>query len=250
LDDPVDRLLPDHGTTDDDALVRLYDYPPELTRPWVKVNFISSVDGAVTLGGRSGGLSDPNDKKIFALGRALADVIMVGARTALIERYRGVQPGEVPAGLRADRGLAPLPPIALVTRSGSIEPNSPLITDAPAPTIVYTTTSVPPARRADLAAAGADVVLAGADDVDLAAVLADLDRRALRRVCCEGGPQLFGSLIAGGLVDEVDLSVAPVLVAGDAGRIAKGPLPADPTRMRLASVLHADDQLMLRYLRR
>lgn len=246
----MDRLLPERGTTDDDELVRLYDFPPDLHRPWLKVNFIASIDGAVTLGGRSGGLSDPNDKKIFALGRALADVIMVGARTALIERYRGVKPGEVPAGLRAERGLAPLPPIAVVTRTGSLEPQSTLFTDATTPTIVYTTTSVPETRRAGLADAGADVVLVGDDDVDLAAVLADLDRRALRRVCCEGGPQLFGSLIADGLVDEVDLSVAPVLVAGDAGRIAKGPLPADPTRLRLASVLHADDQLMLRYLRR
>jgi 5-amino-6-(5-phosphoribosylamino)uracil reductase len=246
----VDRLLPEPGTTDDDELIRLYDFPPDLGRPWVKVNFISSIDGAVTLGGRSAGLSDPNDKKIFALGRALADVILVGARTALIERYRGVRPREVPADLRAERGLAPLPPIAVVTRTGSVEPHSPLLTDATVPTIVYTTTSVAEARRAALADAGADLVVAGDDDVDLAAVLADLDRRALRRVCCEGGPQLFGSLIADGLVDEVDLSVAPVLVAGDAGRIAKGPLPADPARLRLASVLHADDQLMLRYLRR
>ncbi|HKN98855.1 MAG TPA: pyrimidine reductase family protein [Pseudonocardiaceae bacterium] len=246
----MDRLLPEPGTTDDDELTRLYDFPPDLGRPWVKVNFISSIDGAVTLGGRSGGLSDPNDKKIFALGRALADVILVGARTALIERYRGVRPREVPADLRAERDLAPLPPIAVVTRTGSVEPHSPLFTDATVPTIVYTTTSVTEARRDALADAGADVVVAGDDDVDLAAVLADLDRRALRRVCCEGGPQLFGSLIADGLVDEVDLSVAPVLVAGDAGRIAKGPLPADPARLRLASVLHADDQLMLRYLRR
>jgi 5-amino-6-(5-phosphoribosylamino)uracil reductase len=69
-------------------------------------------------------------------------------------------------------------------------------------------------------------------------------------VCCEGGPHLFGELVAAGLVDELDLSVAPLLVGGDAGRIATGPLPMAPTRMTLAHVLHADDQLMLRYVRK
>ncbi|HKN98243.1 MAG TPA: pyrimidine reductase family protein [Pseudonocardiaceae bacterium] len=235
---------------DDTDLVRIYDFPPDLDRPWVKVNFISSADGAVSLGGRSGGLSDPNDKKIFRLGRALCDVILVGAQTALIERYKGVRPGEVPAELRAELGLAPLPPIAVVTRRASLSPASALVATAAAPTIVYTTGSAPEQRRTALAEAGADVVVAGEDSVDLPTVLADLDRRALRRVCCEGGPTLFGGLITDGLVDELDLSVAPLLVAGDAGRIAYGGLPDEAMRLRLASVLHADDMLLLRYLRK
>jgi riboflavin biosynthesis pyrimidine reductase len=254
LDDAVDRLLPaEHplsAVADDTELARLYDFPPDLERAFVKVNFICSADGAVSLGGRSGGLSDENDKKIFLLGRALADVIMVGAHTALIERYKGVQPHEVPADLRAELGLAPVPPIAVVTRRASLEPNSDLITKATAQTIVYTTSSAPQERRDALVEAGADVVVAGDDDVDLAAVLADLNRRALRRVCCEGGPQLFGSLIAGDLVDELDLSIAPMLVGGDAGRIATGHLPPGPTRLTLASVLHGDGQLMLRYVKK
>lgn len=235
--------------TEDAELVRWYDFPPELDRPWVKVNFICSLDGAVSVGGRSRGLSDPNDKRIFQLGRALADVILVGAQTALIERYRGVRPNEVPGELRAELGLAPVPPIAVVTRRCSLEPASALIARPDVPTIVFTTTSAPAQRRDALAAAGAEVVLAGVDDVDPALVLADLGRRGLRRVCCEGGPQLFGSLVAAELVDELDLSLAPLLVGGDAGRIAHGPFPVQPLRLRLASVLHADDQLMLRYVR-
>jgi 5-amino-6-(5-phosphoribosylamino)uracil reductase len=253
LDGLVDRLLPAHegpaDVVDDTELARLYDFPPDLTRPWVKLNFVSSADGAVSLGGRSGGLSDQNDRTIFLLGRAMADVVLVGAHTALIERYRSVQPSEVPADLRAELGLAPLPPIAVVTRRCSLEPNSALIEKAIAPTIVFTAESAPEERRQALVDAGADVVLAGEDDVDLTAVLAELDRRGLRRVCCEGGPLLFGSLIAANLVDELDLTVAPLLVGGDSGRIAASPLPAVPTALRLASVLHADDQLMLRYLR-
>lgn len=248
----MDRLLPADRpvATADDALARLYDFPADLRQPWVKVNFISSADGAVSLGGRSGGLSDPNDKRIFQLGRALCDVVLVGAGTALIERYQGIRPGEVAADLRADRGLAAVPPIAVVTRRCSLAPDSPLITKATAPTIVFTVRSAPAERRAALAAAGADVVITGDDDVDPVAAVAELDRRALRRVCCEGGPHLFGSLIAADLVDELDLSIAPLLVGGDAGRIATGPLPMSATRLRLASVLHADDQLMLRYLRK
>jgi riboflavin biosynthesis pyrimidine reductase len=253
LDGLVDRLLPAQpdptGVADDSELARLYDFPPDLTKPWVKVNFVSSADGAVSLGGRSGGLSDENDKKIFQLGRALADVVLVGAHTALIERYKGIQPDEVPGDLRAELGLAPVPPIAVVTARASLEPNSALIAAATVPTIVYTAESAPMERRQALADAGADVVLTGEDEVDLVAVVADMDRRGLRRVCCEGGPRLFGSLIAANLADELDLTIAPVLVGGDAGRIAVGHLPAGATSLRLATVLHADGQLMLRYLR-
>jgi 5-amino-6-(5-phosphoribosylamino)uracil reductase len=250
LDVAVELLVPADPVADDTTLVGLYDFPAGLDRPWVKANFICSVDGAVSLGGRSGGLSDPNDRKIFQLGRALCDVILVGAGTALVERYRGVRPDAVPAGLRADRGLAPVPPIAVVTRRCSVAPTSALVTKAVTPTIVFTTELAPPSRRDALSDAGAEVVVAGKDDVDLSAVLAELDRRALRRVCCEGGPHLFGDLIAADLVDELDLSVAPLLVAGDAGRIAAGPLPMSPTRLTLAHVLHASDQLMLRYVRK
>jgi riboflavin biosynthesis pyrimidine reductase len=251
LDGRVDRLLPARHppatVTGDAELARLYDFPADLDRPWVKVNFIASADGAVSLGGRSGGLSDPNDKKVFRLGRALADVVLVGANTALIERYRGIRPTELPTELRTELGLAPVPPIAVVSARCSIEPSSPLITDALTPTIVLTAHSAPVDRRKALADAGADVVVVGDETVDVAGALAELDRRGLRRVCCEGGPHLFGSLIAADRVDELDLSIAPLLVGGDAGRIGTGAMPVDPVRLRLASVLHADDMLLLRY---
>lgn len=244
----MDQLLPTAATgLDDDALARLYDYPPDLDRPWVKVNFISSTDGAVTVGGRSGGMADANDKRIFALGRTLADVVLVGAGTALIERYRGIKPNELRAIRRVALGLAPVPPIAVVSGSCTVLPDSPLVTDTVTPTIVVTTAAAPAQRKKALADAGAEIVVAGDDVVDPAAALAALDARGLRRVCCEGGPTLFGSLIVADLVDELCLSVAPLLVAGDSGRIAHGAPPAAPTRLRLASVLHADDMLMLRY---
>src|SRR5699024_10506331 len=70
------------GEMTDVDLERLYDYPSDLDRPWVQANFVSSADGAVTLADRSEGLSHPADKRIFGLGRDLADVVLVGAGTA------------------------------------------------------------------------------------------------------------------------------------------------------------------------
>ncbi|MGH3627162.1 MAG: dihydrofolate reductase family protein, partial [Sciscionella sp.] len=102
------------------------------------VNFVSSADGAVTRDGRSNGLSSAADKQIFSLARDLADVVLVGAGTALIEGYRGAKTSELRADRRQRHGLSGVPPIAVVTRRCSIQPDSPLITTARVPTIVLT----------------------------------------------------------------------------------------------------------------
>ncbi|MEU4806463.1 pyrimidine reductase family protein [Actinosynnema sp. NPDC023587] len=240
------------GQTDvlaDAGLERLYDYPAGLTRPFVQVNFVSSVDGGVTVAGKSGGLGNPADKKVFALGRDLADVVLVGAGTALIEGYRGVRAGDVRQERRARLGLSAVPPIAVVTARCSIEPTSPLITDTSARLIVLTTADAPAERRDALSEAGADVVVAGEQRVDMPTALAALDERGLRRVDCEGGPTLFGALIAADLVDVLCVTFTPVLAGGDAGRIAVGPLPPAPRDLELASVLRYGSALLLRYRR-
>jgi 5-amino-6-(5-phosphoribosylamino)uracil reductase len=236
------------GVTDDTELARILDFPTPLNRPWVKVLFVASADGAVTVDGRSGGLSDPNDKRIFRLGRGLADAVLVGAGTATAERYRGAKPKEMPTELRKARNLKPVPTIAVVTRRCSIEPTSPLFTDTEAPTIVFTANSAPQARRAAIENAGGEVIATGDDDVDLTRVIQELDNRGMRRVACEGGPALFAAMIAAGLVDELELSVAPLLAGGTAGRIATGP-QSSPTPLKLAGILHAGNLLLLRYLR-
>lgn len=235
---------------DESDVERLYAYPDALARPWVRVNFVSSTDGAVTVSGKSHGLSSPADKRLFAMIRDLADVILVGSGTALVEGYRGVRPSEVRDDRRARHGLSPLPPIAVVTRHCSVAPDSGLITDTAAQPIVITCAAAPKTRRNALAEAGADVVLAGSDDVDLRTALTALADRGLLRIACEGGPRLFGTLIADDLVDELCLSMAPLLAGGDAGRIGDGALPAAPRELRLASVLADDDMLFLRYLRK
>ncbi|MGM1059948.1 pyrimidine reductase family protein [Saccharothrix sp. Mg75] len=233
----------------DAELERLYDYPEDLDRPFVQVNFVSSVDGAVSVDGRSRALGNAADKKVFTLGRDLCDVVLVGAGTARAEGYHGVKATEVRAGRRSRLGLSPVPPIAVVTARCSVEPSSPLVADTVVPTIVLTAESAPRERREALADAGADVVVAGGSSVDPAAALRALDERGLRRVDCEGGPALFGSLVAADLVDVLCVTFSPLLAGGDAGRIARGPLPEAPRSLELASVLHADSALLLRYRR-
>ena len=222
----------------DTALESLYAYPPD--RTWVTANFVSSVDGAVTVDGRSAGLGSPADKQIYLLGRDLADVVLVGAGTVLAEGYRGARPDVA----RRDRlGLAPELPIAVVTARGTLTPDLPMFTDSATPPIVITT------ARTELPELPCDVVVAGEDSIDLGLAVRALAERGLRKINLEGGPRLFGTMVAAGLVDELNLTLSPVLAAGDAGRIAHGPagVPAD---LELRSVLRADDVLLLRYRRR
>ena len=234
----------------DDDLERTYAYPEALERPWLRVNFVTSLDGAVTVRGHSRALSSPADQRVLSLIRDLSDVVLVGAGTAIIEGYRGIKSTEVRAQRRAQLGLSAIPPIALVTRHCSLPPDSPLLTDTLVPPIVLTCEAAPADRRAALAGAGADLVIAGDDQVDMRQVLAALDARGLRRVGCEGGPTLFGSLIDQDLVDELCLTLSPLLASGDASRIARGGPLEHPRGMRLVSALHAEESLLLlRYVR-
>jgi len=234
---------------DDRALEELYAYPPELTSPYVQVNFVASADGAATVSGRSRGLSSPADKKVFALGRDLADVVLVGAGTAIAEEYRGVKRTELRAERRARLGLSEIPPVAVVTGRGSVPPSSPLITDVVVPTIVITSEVSPLTWRKEVAEAGADVIVAGEDRVDVALALSELGDRGLLRVNCEGGPTLFGDLVAAGTVDQLCLTVAPKLAGAGAVRIAAGRPSAEPLDLVLESALSDEGFLMLRYRR-
>ncbi|TVT32472.1 pyrimidine reductase family protein [Amycolatopsis rhizosphaerae] len=234
----------------DADLERLYDYPSGLDRPWVQVNFVSSADGAVTADGVSEGLSHPADKRVFLMGRDLADVILVGGGTVREEGYRGARSTAERQERRRRLGLSPIPPIAVVSGSARLDPASPLFTDTTVPPIVITTESAPEERRAALAEAGADLLVAGEKMIDLTAALGGLSRRGLRRIDCEGGPHLFGELIAENLVDQLCLTVAPVLAGAGAGRIAMGRTAGGIQRLDLASVLYEDGFTLLRYRKR
>ena len=205
------------------------DLPPFGTRPAVRLNMIASVDGATAVGGVSGGLGGPADQAVFAALRSHADVVLVAAGTVRAEHYG-------PIGL----------PIAVVSRSCRLDWDSPLFTAVNAQPIVVTVAEAPVAERkkaADLA----DVIIAGERDVDLAEALDALAARGLRRVLAEGGPSLNGQLAAAGLLDELCLTLSPLLVGGDAKRILAGAGLVTGSGWRLHSLCEQDGFLFLRY---
>ncbi|ATG52970.1 hypothetical protein CFK38_16665 [Brachybacterium vulturis] len=241
----IHPLRPTPGTalTDDQLL---QDYAPP-TGAWLRMNFVSSLDGAVTRDGLSGGLGDDADHRVFELLRRWADVVLLGAGTARAEGYGAMRLPEESERWRVEHGLAPQPVFALVTRRLALDPDSPLFTEAPVRPLVFTVAEAPAERRAALAEV-ADLVEAGESEVDPVRVREELGRRELTRIHCEGGPTLFGSFLTAGVVDELCLTLAPTLEAGPAGRIAHSPLSA-LTSMELAAVLQAGDELLLRYRR-
>src|SRR5699024_4305994 len=126
----VDQLWPTgDAALSVDSLARFYAYPADLAQPWVRANFVSSLDGAVSVDSTSRGLSAPIDQRVLGLIRDLSDVVLVGAGTALAEGYCGIRRTEVRAHRRREHGLSEVPPIAVVTGTCSIPPESRLITD-------------------------------------------------------------------------------------------------------------------------
>lgn len=240
----IDRLWPDPAEDlDDEQLLTTYAFPD--AGAWLRMNFVTSADGAATRDGRSGGLGGAADRRVFDLLRYPADVVLVAAGTVRAEGYDAMRLDDRAAAWRTARGQDPQPVFAMVTRSLELDPSSAVFADAPVRPVVYTIGEAPAERRAALEPV-ADVVTAGEAELDLRAVRADLVARGLRRIHSEGGPSFFGSAIATGVVDELCLTVAPSVEAGEAPRIASGP-EAAPTPLALASVLRGGDELLLRY---
>lgn len=232
------RTDPQDAPLDDAALAAHYAYP-DVDAPYVRVNFVSSLDGAVSVDGRSGGLGSDGDRRVFGMLRELAEVVLVGAGTVRAEDYRGAR--------KPTRGRDTPPPIAVVTGSAELDPASRLFTDTLVPPIVLTLDSAPRSQRDRLTDAGADVAVL--DRLTPDALLAELGRRGLHRILCEGGPSLHGALQAADAVDELCLTVAPLLAGGTTGRIATGPEGAPPRSMSLVGALESDGSLLLRYRR-
>jgi riboflavin biosynthesis pyrimidine reductase len=218
-----------------------------LDRGGVRINFVSSADGAATAGGLSRGLQTPGDNAVFAALRDLADVVLVGAGTARAEGYRGIVFSERRRTLRRDLGLAEHPPVAVISRSLRLDPASELFTRGDARTIVITAEPVDDAVLRQVQEV-ADVIVAGEADVDLRAAHAALVERGHTRILCEGGPTLFGDLARAGVVDELCLSITPLLAGPGARRIIAGEMWTDePQPLLLEGVLEEDSALFLRY---
>lgn len=221
-------------------------------RPYVVLNMIATLDGRATLGGRSGPISDPADRALFHGLRSVVDAVMAGAGTVRTERYGPIVTDPHRRRVRREHGLCEQPLACVPTASLSFPPDLPLLRDPDSRVAVLTPSD------ASLAETGAHVEYVRArredESLDLSAALSELhDRLHIRTLLCEGGPHLNAELLAAGLVDELFLSISPVL-AGDQRmgdepplRILAGIDFMPPRTLQLVSALENDSRLFLRY---
>ncbi len=214
-------------------------------RPFVRCNMISSLDGAISVNGRSGLLGGPADGRVFGTLRSLADVVLVGAGTVRSEGYGPVRLDDEHRRQRKTRGQTAVPPIAVVTQSANLDWSSPFFTDAEARPIVITTGNSDEGahRRGETVA---DFVVAGDDRVDPRRALDYFHGAGYRTVLLEGGPGLNADVVEAGLMDELCLTVSPRLVGGAGPRILAGPELAPPLGFEVAHLLEEDGFLFYR----
>ena len=223
--DDLGGWTPGHeGVMDPEALALAYSYPTlSEGQTWVRANFVSTLDGAAAGDdGRSGSINTGADRDVFGLLRALSDVILIGAGTARIEGYRRATVRAPWLELR--KGRPAHATMAIVSRSGDIPPRLSQAREDSGEVLLITCKRAG-ADAIDLARGtlGEErVIVKGNENVDLAAALDSLADRGLRRILCEGGPHLMRDLTASGRLDELCLTLAPTLVAGDRTRITAG----------------------------
>jgi riboflavin biosynthesis pyrimidine reductase len=222
----------------------LVSHYPRNVSPTVRVNFITSVDGAASVGGLSGGLHGPGDKEIFDSLRMVCDALIVGSGTIKAENYDGLRLTAEARAWRRRAGLPEFPLMVIVSGSLHLNYDQLIFADAPIRPIILTHAGAD-TREAEK---HAEVIAVGDGEVDLAAGIAALHARGATQLLCEGGPGLLGSMIEKDLVTELCLTVSPLLVGGGPGRIAAG-APSIARRMSLRHILSLQDMLFLRYAR-
>ena len=198
--------------------------------PWLRVNMVSTVDGAASgEDGLTGSINNEPDQRVFALLRELADVVVIGAGTARAEGY---------------------PPLAkptvVVSRSGEVPET---MRGADAGRVLMATVSVAPGLEEARDLLGADnVMVLGSHRVDLAAMKQQLVDRGYDDQLCEGGPHLLRDLLDQGVADEVACTYVPRIVSGLHRRITDGP-PVD-VPLSLHSLVEEDGTLLGRWFTR
>ncbi|MDX6356596.1 MAG: hypothetical protein QOF98_3499 [Streptomyces sp.] len=248
--------LPEGAPAQDPALATpagladAYAYPASTAdgTPYLRANMVSSLDGAARVGGKSAPLSSEADMRIFGTLRALCDLVLVGAETVRQENYRPAKARADFADRRAALGQQPAPAIAVISRRLDLDFTAPLFTSPPAPTLVLTGAGAPDSALAEARAAGAVVVTAGeGDGVDPVRAVREVAARGFVRLLHEGGPRILAQFAAADVLDELCLTLSPLIAGGDAPRIMNGPGVLDPTRFVPLSVLEEDGFLFTRY---
>lgn len=213
--------------------------------PWVMMNFVVSIDGATTIAGQSTKLGDEDDLAMFQALRTVPDVILVGATTVIVEDYRPVTLDAERSAARIERGQPATPTLTIVTGTMSLNVESRVFSDPDHKPLVITGPNANPGRLA---------LLGDAADV---AILEDLNAVSIRNrlsdskvILVEGGPSLAGQFVSAGLVDELNLTIAPVLVGGESDRLVGKMDINPPADMKLDRVLRGERMLILRYLKK
>jgi len=225
------RLLPEPA--DDITVDDAYGSPLGLRtdRPWVGLCMVASIDGSTAVGGTSAKLSSPTDTAVLARLRRLADVIVVGAGTVRQEGY----------GVPSKQGQR----VGVVTRSGRLDYDAELFSSGAG----FVVTSESGALDVP---GGIDVVRAGADSIDLDAVIARLPERVgdAQYVQVEGGAALNGAMFDADLIDEINLTTSPATFGGPGPRLSTGALPRSH-RFDVAQLAIDDESFVYtRWLRR
>jgi riboflavin biosynthesis pyrimidine reductase len=207
-----------------DDLAELY-APPD--QPWLRVNMVSTIDGAATGDdGTSRSINTGADKVVFDLLREQADALVVGAGTVRIEGYA--------VGRK---------PLVVVSRTGAVPPTQ--REAARGMVLMATVSSAPYLDEARRILGDDNVLVLGSHRVDLGRLKDELVLRGFRHQLSEGGPHLLRDLLDQGVADELDYTIVPRMVAGPHLRITDGP-PVD-VPLRLATLVEHDDTLLARW---
>lgn len=232
-------------------LIELYRWPVTGSAATVRSNFVATLDGSVQgLDGRSGSINTESDHEVFALHRALADVILVGAGTVRGEGYRAVDLDPWQRSLRSTEGLAPYPTLAVVTGSLELDPAIATPEHDHGPVIIATHGGHDSSALQPFTEAGAEVLRSAGDQIELPALMRALADRGHRRILCEGGPKLHRDLLAAGVLDELSLTLAPSAVGGVGHRSTSGDALSERADFDLQFVLLGHDQTLFTSYRR
>jgi riboflavin-specific deaminase-like protein len=241
------RLLPDPGPTTVDEQLEAYRpwESPREDRPFVAMNFATTLDGRATIGGVSGPIGSSADTAMLAGLRTRFDAVMIGAGTMRAERY-GRLAGDQEKRKRRERlGLPQDPLMVIVSGRLDLPWDAPLFTDGGGRVLIFTASEAEPPEVATPLR-----VVRHEGFVNLVEALRYLRQECgIRALLCEGGPGLHGELEGGGMVDDLFLTIAPKLSGGEAPRIVEGELPA-VAELELEWLLEQSGELFARYRRR
>jgi riboflavin-specific deaminase-like protein len=241
---PVRRLLPDAaGTTVAEQLSGLdLNALAHPDRPYLVLNFATTIDGRAAINGRSGPIGSKTDTEMLQRLRTRVDAVMIGAGTMRAERYGRMVSDPDFRAYRESTGLAGDPLGVIVSNRLELPWDAGLFTDGGGEVVIFTASDQEPPETATPV-----TIVRHPDGVELDRALGWLlEERDVKSVLCEGGPTLHGRLREGGLADELFLTIAPKIAGGEGPRVLEGALP-DVDLVELGWLLESKGELFARY---